>query len=70
MAACQKCIPSYCKLVVNDKDTYSVYLNGKLYLGCERSSIGEPFRFSNVNIRSLTASGTALNTEEVAALYE
>ena len=71
--------------IVKDKDTYSIYLNGilqktvkshcasydgKLYLGCERSSIGEPFRFSNVNIRSLTSSGTALNTEEVAALYE
>jgi len=71
--------------IVKDKDSYSVYINGKLqntvkshcasydgklYLGCERSSIGEPFRFSTVNICSLTASGTALNAEEVAALYE
>ena len=71
--------------IVKDNDTYSIYVNGELqntaeshcasyngdlYLGCECSSAGEPFRFSKINIRSFTVSGRALSAEEIRKLYD
>ncbi|MBR6029713.1 MAG: hypothetical protein IKP40_11585 [Clostridia bacterium] len=71
--------------IVKRQHAYSIYVDGVLtaekesriasylgpmMIGCERSQIGMPFRFSDASVRRLRVMNEALTDEQVLAMYQ